>query len=110
MSINTISGNLLLPGKPTVKPLYVFISLWLILFLLYLPAIKAGWVSDAFEFLAGIKKATFFSFLNVKYSRGNLYQFPQSITWLFYSVFKDRSLPWLLLFISIHAEIGRAHV
>ncbi len=103
MSINTISGNLLLPGKPTVKPLYVFISLWLILFLLYLPAIKAGWVSDAFEFLAGIKKATFFSFLNVKYSRGNLYQFPQSITWLFYSVFKDRSLPWLLLFISIHA-------
>ena len=72
------------PGKASVKPVYVFVALWLMMFLLYLPAVNGGWVSDSIEHLQKVIHGSFLDFINAKESRGNSYQFARSIDYLLF--------------------------
>jgi len=85
------------------RPAFVFSVVWLIVFILYLPARNAGWVSDTCEWLQKIRTEKFLDFINVKQSRGSLYQFTQLATYIFYRLFKENTVAWHLLFITIHA-------
>jgi len=91
------------PGKASVKPVYVFVALWLMMFLLYLPAVNGGWVSDSIEHLQKVIHGSFLDFINAKESRGNSYQFARSIDYLLYHLFGMNVWLWLMLFISLQA-------
>lgn len=103
MTGNTTNGSIYSIGRHPVKPLYVFLSLWCILFLLYLPAERAGWVSDTTEWLQKIKTQSFHDFVNIQQSRGSLYQFTQVVTYLLFKLFGDNPFPWYLIFITLQA-------
>lgn len=103
METQILNGKLTSTGKFPVKPLYIFMFLWSLLFILYLPALKGGWVSDTNEWLEKIRSANFTNFINDKQSRGSMYQVTQIVTFLLFKVFHDHPWPWHLLFITMQA-------
>ena len=87
--------------------LKVFILLWLILFVLYLPVAKAGWVNDTVDWLKRIREEKFWSYINIIQTLvPSLYQFTQFTTYIFYKIFGAHPWPWHLLFITLHAANG----
>lgn len=82
-------------------------GLWLIVFLLYLPAAKAGFVADFSGWLDQTIHYSFWDNINrTHYKVQSLYQFTQLNTWLFYQVAGARPWPWHLLFVTLHALNG----
>lgn len=85
----------------------VFAGLWAIIFLLYLPAAKAGFVADFTGWLDQTIHYGFWDNINrTHYRVQSLYQFTQLNTWLFYQVAGTNAWAWHLLFITLHALNG----
>ena len=81
-----------------------FAMLWLLMFTLYLPAAKAGFVADFSGWLASVRNLSFWNYLNRKGFLGqSLYQFTQFNTWVFYQLFGVNAWLWHLLFVTLHA-------
>ena len=84
--------------------LMVFSGLWLLTFLLYLPAMKAGWVYDSEGWLYNIRNLKFWDYINNTQSGiPSLYQFTQFTTYLFYKVFHANPYAWHGLMVTVHA-------
>lgn len=84
--------------------MWVFAFLWLLTFILYLPAAKAGWVIDSAGWLYNIRNLKFWDYINNKQSGiPSLYQFTQLVTWCIYKVFNANALAWHIIMVSLHA-------
>ena len=80
--------------------------LWLITFLLYIPAAKAGWVIDAAGWLCHVRdhSETFWPYLNRSWSTiPGLYQLTQLVTLGFYKLWGTNVWAWSLLYLCLHA-------
>lgn len=94
--VNSYSGRL-----PASR---VFFLLWLVLFALYLPAARAGFVTDFTGWLDQVKNHPFSEYINrTNFSAKSLYQFTQLVTYIFYKLFGIHAWLWHLLFITLHA-------
>jgi hypothetical protein len=92
------------PAAPRIKNVWVFAFLWLLTFILYLPAAKAGWVIDSAGWLYNIRNLKFWDYINNKQSGiPSLYQFTQLVTWCIYKVFNANALAWHIIMVSLHA-------
>ncbi len=80
----------------------VFALFWLITFVLYLPAAKAGMVGDFFGWLLTIRTASFSDYVNRPDSL-SLYQFTQLVTYAYYKMFGANPWAWHLLNVTLHA-------
>lgn len=83
---------------------YVFCFFWLVTFLIYLPAAKAGFVSDTTGWLQSLREDSFLNYLNrSRFGVKSMYQLTQLNTWVIYQVVGIRQWPWHLLFVTLHA-------
>ena len=80
----------------------VFSILWVVVFVLYLPAIKAGEVGDFSGWLYTIRYGYFWDFINRPDSL-SLYQFTQFVCYCIYKVFGTNLILWHLLQVSMHS-------
>lgn len=72
--------------------------------MLYLPAAKAGWVSDTLGWLQAVRTQSFPDFVTRKgFSVPSFYQLTQVATWCLYQVFGANAWAWHLLQLSLHA-------
>ncbi len=86
------------------KNVQVFSLLWLITFILYLPAAKAGWVIDSAGWLWNIRHLKFWDYVNNAQSViPSLYQFTQLATFVFYKLFNANPYAWHMLMVSMHS-------
>ena len=82
----------------------VFARLWLLTFIIYLPAAKAGWVMDSAGWLQNIRKLGFLDYVNNAQSGiPSLYQFTQLTTYVFYKVFNANPYAWHTMMVTMHA-------
>jgi hypothetical protein len=87
----------------TLSPFVVFICGWLLIFLLYIPAISAGYVGDYYkDWLQVIRNQSFSDFIN-RPGSATLYQFTQLITWIYYQLFRANPVAWHILHVTMHA-------
>ena len=99
MQLKNINKN----GKLLKSNTAIFIFYWLLAFIMYLPARKAGWVGDFFEWYEKVKTLDFVSYINWNISEmAELYQFTQLVTYCFYRLFGVSTFPWHLLHLTIH--------
>lgn len=97
---NTTQAN----AAGRLPAVYVFAFLWAALFLIYLPAANAGWVSDTLGWLDAIRSQSFSDYVMRKgFSVPSFYQLTQVVTWAFYQAFSDNRWAWHLLQLSLHA-------
>jgi hypothetical protein len=83
---------------------FVFGFLWMLIFCLYFPAAKAGFVADFTGWLDQVKNHSFIENLNrSNYRVQSLYQFTQLATYVFYKLLGINPWLWHLLFVSLHA-------
>lgn len=83
---------------------FIFPFLWLLVFVLYIPAIDAGFVADFTGWLYDIQNSNFAAHINREhFNVKSLYQFTQLNTYFFYKLFGSHLLPWHLLHVSLHA-------
>ena len=81
----------------------LFGFLWLLLFVIYYPAAKAGFVTDFTGWLDQVKNHSFREYINrTNFRAGSWYQFTQFNTWFFYKLFGIHAWLWHLLFITLH--------
>ncbi len=74
------------------------------LFLLYLPAARAGWVSDTLGWLEAVRRQSFADFVARKgFAVQSFYQLTQVVTWCLYQIFGANRWAWHLLQLSLHA-------
>ncbi len=91
-------------SAPPLPVWRMFALLWVLMFLLYLPAAKAGFVSDFTGWLDQIRNHSFSEYINrTNFGVVSLYQFTQLVTWIFYKLFGVHAWLWHLLFITLHA-------
>jgi hypothetical protein len=82
----------------------LFLCLWALLFLLYLPAINAGFVSDFTGWLDNVKNTGFREYINREhFHQKSLYQFTQFSTYIFYQLFGAHAWLWHILHITLQA-------
>ena len=82
----------------------LFLSFWLLLFIIYIPAWRAGFVSDFTGWLYDLQNSTFSEHINrTHFKVKSLYQFTQLVTWFFYQLFGINHFLWHCLHISLHA-------
>jgi hypothetical protein len=82
----------------------VFGLLWVLLFALYFPAAKAGFVTDFTGWLEQVQHHSFYEYINrTNFHVHSWYQFTQLVTYLFYKLFGVNAWLWHLLFITLHA-------
>lgn len=75
----------------------------MVMFALYFPAAKAGFVSDFTGWLDQVQHRSFSEYINrTNFKVVSLYQFTQLVTWGFYKVFGINAWLWHLLFITLH--------
>lgn len=86
------------------KNVLVFSGLWLLIFIIYLPAAKAGWVYDSAGWLNNIRNLKFWNYINNSQSGiPSLYQFTQLTTYIFYKLFNANPYAWHTLMVTMHA-------
>jgi len=96
------NDSLSLP-KTGIRNSWVFAILWLLTFVIYLPAAKAGWVIDAAGWLHNIRSLSFWHYINNSQSGINsLYQFTQFTTYIFYRLFNANPYAWHTLQVTMH--------
>lgn len=82
----------------------LFWFFWCLLFLLYYPAAKAGFVTDFTGWLDQVKNHGFWENINrTNFQAKSLYQVTQFNTFVFYRLFGINAWLWHLLFITLHA-------
>ena len=86
------------------SPRSVFAACWMLLFVLYLPAANAGWVSDTLGWLDAVRHQSFVHFVQ-RSGMGvhSFYQTTQVVTWLLYQAFGAHKWAWHILHISLQA-------
>ena len=93
-------------GRKPQEPLQtrlVFCVLWVLLFVLYRPAARAGFVTDFTGWLDQVKNHGFWEYINrTNFHAHSLYQFTQLVTYIFYKLFGIHAWLWHLLFITLH--------
>lgn len=73
------------------------------MFVLYLPAAKAGFVSDFTGWLDQVRNRPFWDYINrTGFGVVSLYQCTQFVTWVYYQVFGASVWAWHLLFVTLH--------
>ena len=83
---------------------FVLALLWLIVFILYIPTARAGLVGDFPGWVEMLESNSFWDYINRKGSKiTSLYQFTQTVTYLFYQVFGTHAWPWHLLYVTMQA-------
>ena len=88
----------------TSRKQYVFIALWVVLFVLYLPAATSGFVSDFTGWLDQIRHWPFMDYINRKgFGIRSLYQFTQFSTYVLYLILGAHEWAWHILHISLQA-------
>ncbi|MEI8278642.1 MAG: hypothetical protein WCG87_02695 [Bacteroidota bacterium] len=93
--------------KLTKNNLLIFLFLWLLLFVIYFPAAKAGLVGDFPGWIDQVSNRSFLHYINRSDSNINsLYQFTQLMTWIFYHLFGTHAWPWHVLNITMHSING----
>ena len=101
MSIRNRSAT---ASNRTIPTGLLFGLLWLLLFVLYFPAAKAGFVTDFTGWLDSVRKNSFREFINrTHFQARSLYQFTQFSTWVWYKLFGVNEGAWHILFITLHA-------
>ena len=80
----------------------VFGFFCVVLFLLYLPAARAGMVSDFPKWLESIRTQSFHDYIN-NADTSSLYQLTQFTTYVFYKLFGTNPWLWHLLQLTMHA-------
>lgn len=81
----------------------VFAGIWVLVFVLYLPAARAGFVADFTGWLDQVRNHTFWEHINrTNFHVRSLYQFTQFATWVFYKLFGASEWAWHLLFLTLH--------
>src|SRR5690606_12747035 len=91
---------------PTIKKLTArpFVLYWLVIAALCLPAWRAGFVTDAIDWLHDAETLPFREYLNRPHSTiHSLYQLTQLVTLGIYKIFGTARLPWHLLMVSLQA-------
>ncbi len=89
------------------KYLYPAITFWLIVEIFYALAWRAGFVTDAIDWLHEANTLPLAEYLNRSHSTIHaLYQTTQLITLGFYKLFGTARLPWHLLFTTMHAGVA----
>jgi hypothetical protein len=82
----------------------LFLSFWLLVFVLYLPAWRAGFVSDFTGWLYDLQNSSFLDHINrTHFKVKSLYQFTQLVTWFFYQLFGINHFLWHSLHVTLHA-------
>jgi hypothetical protein len=82
----------------------LFSFFWLLLFVLYLPTWRAGFVSDFTGWLYDIRYSSFADHINRSHFQvKSLYQFTQLVTWFLYQIFGTNHFLWHCMHISLHA-------
>ncbi len=90
-----------LPGG---RNTWVFILLWLVTFVLYISAAKAGWVIDAVGFLYNLKHERFTDFINRTHSDDqSFYQVLTLQYYIGYKLWGMNMYMWSLLYITLQA-------
>ncbi len=109
-------GRTCFPGDPVVVCMlrireriarFPFLTFWLLTSLLYLPAWKAGFVTDAIDRLYEARHLPFFGFLSS--TEGSLHSVgltTRVVTYLMYQGFGAERLPWFLLFVTMQAGVA----
>ena len=96
--------NSLLARLPGNKNMWVFILLWLLTFVLYIPAGKAGWVIDGAGFLYHLKHQGFWDFINRTTSTDqSFYQLFTLHYVVFYKLWGINPWLWTVLYITLQA-------
>ena len=91
-------------NRKPAKAGMIFWVLWVLLFALYYPAAKAGFVTDFTGWLDQVKNHGFWENINrTNFHARSLYQFTQFATYIFYKLFGINPWLWHLLFITLHA-------
>ncbi len=86
------------------KYTWLFIALWLLTFVLYFPAARAGWVIDGVGFLYNIRHQGFWDFINRTQSEDqSFYQLFTFHYYFFYKLWGFNVWLWSLLYISVQA-------
>ena len=81
----------------------VFAALWVIVFAIYFPAAKAGFVADFTGWLDQMQHYGFWDNINRTHYRGHsLYQFTQLNSWVFFQLFGTHPWLWHLLSVTLH--------
>ena len=89
------------------KYLYPAITFWLLVEVFYALAWRAGFVTDAVDWLHDMNTLPFGTYLNRSHSTIHaLYQTTQLVTFGFYKLFGTARLPWHLLFTTMHAGVA----
>jgi hypothetical protein len=84
--------------------LRLFLSFWLVTFLLFLPAAEAGFVSDFTGWLNDLRHSSFTDHINRSHFAVNsLYQFTQLCTWFLYQIIGTHAWGWHLVHVSLQA-------
>src|SRR5688572_21806302 len=84
---------------------YVFFFCWVISLLSYIPSIGAGFVFDFLGWQRAYNAGSFADIMTSFGYHGN-HQFLHLIFYTFYKIFHIQSLPWYLLFCTLHAVNG----
>ncbi|MCW3120822.1 MAG: hypothetical protein JWQ38_314, partial [Flavipsychrobacter sp.] len=81
----------------------LFGIVWVVLFVLYYPAAKAGFVTDYTGWLDQVKNHAFREYINrTNFHAVSMYQVTQLTTYVFYKLFGINAWLWHLLFITLH--------
>jgi len=92
-----------LTDKSTRKLFAVFLISWVGLFLLYLPAARAGFAGDYFkDWLQVIQRESFYDYIN-RPGTSTLYQFTQFITYIIYKAIGSSRTGWHIIHITFQA-------
>ncbi len=90
--------------KPHKHYLLIFLSCWLVTFVIYLPTARAGMVGDFPYWLDNVRSQSFTDYiLNRHTALRSLYFFTQFTTWAFYKLFGIAPWAWHLFFITLHS-------
>ena len=86
------------------EQLWLFLAFWLLTFVMYFPAARAGWVIDGVGFLYNLRHQSFWDFINRTNSADQ--SFYQLFTLHYYLFYKLRGFNvwlWSLLYITVQA-------
>lgn len=93
-----------LTDRITARRLTTAGLIWAVLFLLYLPAAKAGFVSDTTGWVQSLERDTFLDYINrTHFGVKSMYQLTQLNTWLLYQAFGTSVWAWHLVHVTLHA-------
>ena len=85
----------------------IFTLLWALIFILYLPAAKAGFVMDFTGWLDQVKNHSFSEYINRdNFNVKSLYQLWQLFVYVFYHIFGVNPWAWHILFVTSQASVS----